>query len=116
MRAWRVKSLEFVNVNFHMRDVPNMERAVEKLAVELVMLNNCSFPGVKAGPEAIRFLTAIHRFVEPFVVVYWKVIGVSKRWCASMGMRSCVTWSTLLLRPATVTLVMMLVSARTRSR
>jgi len=70
VRAWRIKSLEFVNVNFHMRDVPNLERAIDKLAVELVLLRNCSFPGVRAGPEAVRFLTAIHRRQQTVVCEY----------------------------------------------
>uniref|UniRef100_A0A1I7T2Y9 Reverse transcriptase domain-containing protein n=1 Tax=Caenorhabditis tropicalis TaxID=1561998 RepID=A0A1I7T2Y9_9PELO len=70
VREWRIKSIEFVNVAFHMRDVDNLERAIEKLGVELVLLRNCTYPGVQRGDEAVKFLSALNRKKQAVVCEY----------------------------------------------
>ncbi|CAD6197827.1 unnamed protein product [Caenorhabditis auriculariae] len=70
VRAWRIKSIEFVNVAFDMRDVENLERAIDKLGVELVLLRNCSYPGVARGDEAVKFLAALNRKKQAVVCEY----------------------------------------------
>ncbi|CAB3408535.1 unnamed protein product [Caenorhabditis bovis] len=70
VRAWRIKSIEFVNVAFYMRDVDNLDRAIEKLGVELVLLRNCTYPGVSRGEEAVKFLSALNRKKQAVVCEY----------------------------------------------
>lgn len=70
VREWRIKSIEFVNVAFYMRDVDNLERAIEKLGVELVLLRNCTYPGVQRGDEAVKFLSALNRKKQAVVCEY----------------------------------------------
>ncbi|CAI4233310.1 unnamed protein product [Auanema sp. JU1783] len=70
VKAWRIKSIEFVNVAFDIKDVDNLERTVEKLEVELVLLRNCCYPGVRRGDEAIRFLNALNRKKQAVVCEY----------------------------------------------
>ncbi|ULU13613.1 hypothetical protein L3Y34_016243 [Caenorhabditis briggsae] len=70
VREWRIKSIEFVNVAFYMRDVDNLERAIEKLGVELVLLRNCTYPGVNRGDEAVKFLSALNRKKQAVVCEY----------------------------------------------
>lgn len=53
-----------------MRDVDNLERAIEKLGVELVLLRNCTYPGVARGDEAVKFLSALNRKKQAVVCEY----------------------------------------------
>uniref|UniRef100_A0A1I7X3W9 Myristylated tegument protein CIRC n=1 Tax=Heterorhabditis bacteriophora TaxID=37862 RepID=A0A1I7X3W9_HETBA len=84
VRAWRIKSIEFVNVAFEMKDVDNLERAIDKLGVELVLLRNCTYPGVRRGEEAIRFLNALNRKKQAVVCEYGDdrlKHRISRRYC-----------------------------------
>ncbi|PAV75571.1 hypothetical protein WR25_08598 [Diploscapter pachys] len=88
VRAWRLKSIEFVNVAFDIRDLENIERAIDKLGVELVLLRNCTYPHVRRGEEAIRFLNALNRKKNAVVCEYGDARLkhlISRRYCTAAG-------------------------------
>ncbi|GMR32767.1 hypothetical protein PMAYCL1PPCAC_02962 [Pristionchus mayeri] len=70
IRAWRLKSIEFLNVSFQNDYVPLIEKAVEMLGVELVLLNNCSYPGIEKGDQALRLFSAFNRKKSTIVCEY----------------------------------------------
>ncbi|GMT32753.1 hypothetical protein PFISCL1PPCAC_24050, partial [Pristionchus fissidentatus] len=70
IRAWRLKSIEFLNVSFNNEYVPLIEKAVEMLGVELVLLNNCTYPGIEKGDQALRLFSAFNRKKSTIVCEY----------------------------------------------
>ncbi|CAJ0935537.1 unnamed protein product, partial [Mesorhabditis belari] len=67
---WEIRLVEFFNVAFDIRDVPNLEIVIKGLEPELVLLRNCTYPDVFPGPEAVRFLNAINRQKKTIVCEY----------------------------------------------
>ncbi|GMT04077.1 hypothetical protein PENTCL1PPCAC_26251, partial [Pristionchus entomophagus] len=70
IRAWRLKSIEFLNVSFQNDYVSLIEKAVEMLGVELVLLNNCTYPGIEKGDQALRLFSAFNRKKSTIVCEY----------------------------------------------
>uniref|UniRef100_A0A915BYJ0 Uncharacterized protein n=1 Tax=Parascaris univalens TaxID=6257 RepID=A0A915BYJ0_PARUN len=70
VRAWHIKSIEFLNVDFKMADIPDIERAIDKLEVSLVLLRNCTFTTIMKPSHAYRILMALNRKKHAVVCEY----------------------------------------------
>uniref|UniRef100_A0A914R481 Uncharacterized protein n=1 Tax=Parascaris equorum TaxID=6256 RepID=A0A914R481_PAREQ len=86
VRAWHIKSIEFLNVDFKM-----VERAIHiKLEVSLVLLRNCTFTTIMKPSHAYRILMALNRKKHAVVCEYgddrflssfiWYVHSFPYRW------------------------------------
>ncbi|VDM42558.1 unnamed protein product [Toxocara canis] len=82
VRAWHIKSIEFLNVDFKMADIPDIERTIDvchwevvferfqKLEVSLVLLRNCTFTTIMKPSHAYRILMALNRKKHAVVCEY----------------------------------------------
>ncbi|CAJ0934580.1 unnamed protein product, partial [Mesorhabditis belari] len=70
IRAWRIKSIEFIDIDFQIVDIQFLEKAIDKLGVELVVLKNCNYTGVARGDQSIRLLHALNRKKQAVVCEY----------------------------------------------
>ncbi|VDN50772.1 unnamed protein product [Dracunculus medinensis] len=70
IHAWRISSIDFINVDFKMTDLVDVERTIEKLEVRLVLLRNCRFTTITRPTHAYRFLLALNRKKQAIVCEY----------------------------------------------
>ncbi|VDK75541.1 unnamed protein product [Litomosoides sigmodontis] len=70
IRAWRIQSIEFLNVDFKMADIADVERTLEKLEVNLVLLRNCTYNTIMKSSHAYQVLLALNRNKKCIVCEY----------------------------------------------
>ncbi|VIO89193.1 Uncharacterized protein BM_BM10305 [Brugia malayi] len=70
IRAWRIQSIEFLNVDFKMADIPDVERTLERLEVHLVLLRNCTYNTIMKSSHAYQVLLALNRNKKCIVCEY----------------------------------------------
>ncbi|CAJ0569950.1 unnamed protein product, partial [Mesorhabditis spiculigera] len=70
IRAWHLKSIEFVDIDFRSKDMPHLERTIDKLGVDLVVLRNCTYHGIQPGEESQKLLNALNRKKQAVVCEY----------------------------------------------
>ncbi|VDK45722.1 unnamed protein product [Gongylonema pulchrum] len=70
IRAWHIQTIEFLNVDFKMADIPDVERTLEKLEVKLVLLRNCTYASVTKPTHAYQVLMALNRKKKCIVCEY----------------------------------------------
>ncbi|CAJ0569962.1 unnamed protein product, partial [Mesorhabditis spiculigera] len=70
LSAWHLKSIEFIDIQFRSRDMPLLEKSIEQVGAELVMLRNCTYPGILHGEESQKLLSILNRNKKGVVCEY----------------------------------------------